>query len=167
MDELRARALELLNYNPETGIFTRRFSRGGYPAGSVAGALCNGYIKIFIDGKSHSAHRLAFLVIHGHMPDELDHINGDPSDNRIANLREATRRENQRNKGRYSNNQSGYKGASWHKSNGRWQANARDSSGKKKHLGYFNTPEAASAAYEAYAMKLHGDFFRQNPSAAI
>jgi len=134
----------------------------------VAGSLKRqGYIIIKIDGKCYRAHRLAFLVAHGHLPKELDHINGDPSDNRIANLREATRRENKRNSGKYSNNKSGFKGVCWHKSRGKWRADAQDANGKQIHLGLFTTPEAASAAYNDFAMKLHGDFFRQNPSAAI
>jgi len=161
MNELRERVLELLDYDSSTGIFTRRVSRGSQLAGSVAGGVRrDGYWHIMIDGKIYLAQRLAFLLSHGHLPDELDHINGDPSDNRIENLRPATSQENQRNRGKQANNTSGFKGVSLHKQREKWYAQARDANGKQKFLGYFPTPEAASAAYEAYAMKLHGEFYR-------
>jgi len=161
MNELRERVLELLNYDQATGLFTRRDRRGRFQAGSVVGSLDrDGYRVMKIDGKSHQAHRLAFLVIHGYLPKEIDHINGDPSDNRIENLRSVTRSENQRNSGKYANNTSGFKGVCWHSRDKKWQAQARDANGKRKTLGYFPTPEAASAAYNDFAMKLHGEFYR-------
>jgi len=159
MDELRARVLELLDYDPATGLFTWKIRRGCRPAGAEAGTLSHGYIVIRIDGKSHQAHRLAFLVVNGYMPKEIDHINGDPSDNRIINLRQATRQENVRNTGMRVNNTSGYKGVYWDKSNGKWQAQAQDANGKRKTLGRFPTPEAASAAYESYASRHYGEFY--------
>lgn len=168
MDEhkLRKRVMELLDCDPETGVFTRRDSRGGYPAGIVAGTLCNGYIRIKVDGKDYLAHRLAFLVVNGFLPDELDHINGNKIDNRIINLREATRQENQRNTGRRVDNTSGHKGVCWDKANGKWRAQAQDANGKRKTLGRFPTPEAASAAYESYASRHYGEFYRpQNQEA--
>jgi len=160
MEELRERVIELLDYDPDTGIFTWKVSKGSQRAGTEAGTLNNGYSIISIDGKNHRAHRLAFLLSHGHLPDELDHINGDPSDNRIENLRPATRSENNRNTGKNSKNTSGKKGVSWDKQREKWQANARDSNGKKKHLGRFTTVEAAYVAYNDFAIKLHGEFYR-------
>jgi len=168
MEKLRKRVLELLDYNPETGVFTRRVGvHGGGRAGTAAGTLSHGYIRIRIDGKLHSAHRLAFLVSHGHLPDELDHINGDPSDNRIENLRPATSQENKRNTGKQANNTSGFKGVYWDKSNGKWKAQARDANGKQKNIGLFPTPESASAAYEAYVRNLHGEFYRPKNQEAF
>jgi len=158
-DKLRERVIELLNYDPETGLFTRRSGSGRWPAGEVAGSLCHGYIVIRIDGKSHQAHRLAFLVVHGFIPSEIDHINLVRSDNRISNLRPATTQQNSRNTGKYSNNTSGFKGVYWDKSNGKWQAQAQDANGKRKTLGRFPTPEAASAAYNDFARNLHGEFY--------
>lgn len=159
-DKLRERVLELFNYDPEAGVFARRDRRGGRPAGTEAGTLCHGYIRIRIDGKYHRAHRLAFLVVHGFIPKEIDHISLVRNDNRIENLREATRQENSRNTGKYSNNKSGFKGVHLQKSSGKWQAKAQAENGKQKHLGYFPTPESASAAYNDFARKLHGDFYR-------
>jgi len=162
MEKLRKRVLELLDYDPETGVFTWKVSRGGSPAGTAAGSLHNGYIRIRIDGKYHRAHRLAFLVVHGFIPKEIDHISLVRNDNRIENLREATRQENSRNTGKYSNNKSGFKGVHLQKSSGKWQAKAQAENGKQKHLGYFPTPEAASAAYNTFARNLHGEFFRSS-----
>jgi len=164
MDTLRKRTLELLNYDPETGVFTWKVRRGCRPAGAEAGTLNhNGYIVITIDRKLHYAHRLAFLVSHGYFPEQVDHINLGRSDNRISNLRPATNQENQRNRDRRSNNTSGHKGVCWNKHNGKWQAQAQDANGKYKYLGLFTTVESASAAYDAYARNLHGEFYRQNP----
>jgi len=161
MEKLRERVVELLNYDPETGVFTRKVRRRRFLAGEVAGTLNGkGYIRIRIDGKDYLAHRLAWLVVHGHLPDELDHINGEPSDNRIINLRQATRQENVRNTGMRVNNTSGYKGVCWGKSRGKWIATARDANGKSKYIGRFHNPEAASAAYEAYASRNYGAFYR-------
>jgi hypothetical protein len=95
-DLTQARLKELLDYNPDTGIFTRKVSRPGFRVGDVAGSLTErGYIKIGIDGKNYSAHRLAWLYVHGKSPDNcIDHINGVRDDNRISNLRDVTSQEN-------------------------------------------------------------------------
>lgn len=88
-----------------------------------------------------------------------DHINGNPLDNRRANLRLATRSQNNMNRKKSSRNKSGFKGVSLHKQNGKWVARI-GKDGKYKHLGLFNTPEEAYAAYcEAAKDKdWHGEF---------
>jgi len=159
MDELRARVLELLDYDPATGLFTWKIRRGCRPAGAEAGTLSYGYIRIKVDGKCYRAHRLAWLVVNGHLPDELDHINLIKDDNRISNLRPATSQENSRNTGRRSSNTSGFKGVCWHSRDKKWHARAQDVNGKRKFLGSFPTPEAASAAYESYASRHYGEFY--------
>jgi len=110
MEKLRNRVIELLNYDPATGVFTRKIRRGRYQAGEVAESLCHGYTAIRVDGKLHSAHRLAFLVVNGYLPKEIDHINGNKIDNRIENLRPSTRQENKRYTGKKGNNTSGQSG---------------------------------------------------------
>ncbi|RKZ99884.1 MAG: hypothetical protein DRQ42_06770, partial [Gammaproteobacteria bacterium] len=72
-----------------------------------------GYRLIKINGKTYRAHRLVFLYHKGYMPEEVDHINGSKSDNRIENLRSANRQENQWNRKTGSNNTSGIKGIAW------------------------------------------------------
>lgn len=155
------RLKELLHYDPETGVFTRRIARSGARGGigAVAGSThYDGYKRISIDGKLYQSHRLAWLYTHGTWPaDMVDHINGVAGDNRLTNLREATQIQNMANVGKPSNNTSGYKGVSWHKRDKKWRAQINHQD-KQKHLGHFTTPEEAHAAYCAAASALYGDF---------
>lgn len=93
---------------------------------------------------------------------DVDHIDGDGLNNRRANLRIATRSENCCNQRLPEHSTSGLKGANWKKEAGKWRAQIAVR-GRKKHLGYFATPEAAHEAYLAAAEKLHGDFANLNP----
>lgn len=90
---------------------------------------------------------------------EVDHKNGDGLDNRTENLRPAAKDQNQFNRGKQRNNSSGFKGVSWQKQKGRWQAQIR-ANGKTRHLGLFHDPKEAHAAYVAAAERLHGEFAR-------
>jgi hypothetical protein len=149
---------ELLCYIPETGKFIWRNPR--WPSHKLTGcAGCNTgrYIVIRVNGITYRAHRLAWYYVYGSMPDgQLDHINGDKTDNRICNLRLATPAENISNRGLQYNNSSGYKGVTRLKS-GRWSANIRND-GCRNHLGTFDTAEQAHAAYCEAARDLHGEF---------
>lgn len=110
--------VRLLDYNPETGLFTWKAKRCGTKHGSVAGSIdpSHGYRRIKIDGHLYLAHRLAWFYVCGEWPaHEIDHIDRARANNRIANLRPATRSENQCNKPRYSNNRTGAKGVHWHR----------------------------------------------------
>lgn len=116
--DLYTRSFEDLLYDGDTGEF--RWGPSGEPAGNESKA---GYISISINGKKYPAHRLAWYITYGYFPEnEIDHINRDPSDNRIANLREVSRQCNARNTGNPSDNRSGVKGVSYCKTNGRWRA---------------------------------------------
>lgn len=107
----QARLKELLRYDPETGIFTWRISRGSKKEGSIAGFLLTKYLSVELDKYSYRLHRLAFLYILGRFPlDEVDHINSDRLDNRWENLRECSRSENCSNRTKSKRNQSGIKG---------------------------------------------------------
>jgi len=92
---------------------------------------------------------------------DTDHINGNKLDNRRINLRVCTSKENQRNKILPSNNSSGYKGVSWHKATGKWDARIKIN-GATIHLGLFVNKEEAAHTYNKAALKLFGQFARLN-----
>ena len=155
------RLKELLHYDPDTGVFTRRVSLNGNNAiaGSRAGSPdSKGYILIKIDGVLRRAHRLAFLYMTGGAPPEfVDHINRVKDDNRWVNLRPATSRENKGNVGLRRDNTSGHRGVSWDKRARKWMAfGTRD--GRKIHLGYFDSLDGAAAAAQAWREESFGIF---------
>lgn len=157
-----ARVRELLHYDPLSGVFTWKVRcRPQTPVGTIAGRTDkDGYISVGINKKLYKAHRLAHLYMTGEWPaEQIDHINGVRSDNRWSNLREATNQQNQMNTRKQSNNTSGFKGASWSRTARKWQAMV-GINGKQYSLGYFDTPEAASAMYEGAAAILFGNFKR-------
>ena len=151
-----ARLREVLNYDPETGIFTRREKhcrkvRVGEVAGSVSPT---GYVIVRLFNRNYRAHRLALAYVEGCFPQgEVDHINRVRSDNRYANLRHATRLENAQNTTKNSLNQCGLAGVRLTKSQ-RWSAQI-GLNRKQKHLGTFDTPQEAHAAYLAAKASLH------------
>lgn len=150
------RLIEILDYNQTTGLFSWKFNFGNASVGATAGCKHeNGYIEIGVDGAVYKAHRLAWLYAYGVWPEaEIDHINGVRDDNRICNLREASRADNMQNKRTYKSSSSGLLGAMFHKSSGKWSA-AIQVNGKRKHLGLFDTAEAAHFAYCVAKKQLH------------
>ncbi len=117
-----------------------------------------GYRRGSVFGRRYLTHRVIWLMYTGAWPVEhLDHINGDPLDNRIENLREATSAENQWNQGVRKTNRSGFKGVHWHKDRRKWAAKIRKD-GKTKHLGLFTCPKEAHAAYCKAAKEMHGEY---------
>ena len=159
------RVRDVLDYDPVTGVFRWKMltSKQVHRAhvGDEAGAPDKlGYRMIGIDRKVYLSHRLAWVWMTGEWPlIDIDHANGDPSDNRWCNLREATESQNKANTGPQKNNTSGFKGVYWVKSHKKWSALIRKDK-KLRFLGYFDTPEAAHAVYAAEASKLFGEFAR-------
>lgn len=141
-----------LLYNPETGLFTWLVSNSNrVKIGSIAGNINkDGRIEIGINKKVYKAHRIAWLYVHGYLPElGIDHINGNASDNRINNLRHVSQRCNMQNCKISSNNTSGFPGVCWHKQNNNWLA-AIMINRKKCNLGSHPTAlEAALARYTA------------------
>lgn len=139
---------ELLDYNPDTGIFTWAKSKGTAKKGKESGwkATPNGksYRVIMINGRGYFSHRLAWLYSYGSFPvNDIDHINGNGLDNRLINLRDVTESENLRNVRLSSRNKSGVIGVSWDKLVSKWRADIRID-GKKKFLGFFDDLEDAA-----------------------
>jgi len=124
------------------------------PAGSIH---ATGYRHVTWQGKVHKVHRLIFLLEHGYMPKEIDHINGNRQDNRLENLREVTRSENQCNRGILASNTSGYAGVSWHKKSKAWVV--RLMKNRKSHMiGYFKDLELAGLVASEARSLYHGTF---------
>lgn len=142
-----------LRYEPETGKLFRLDCEGmpqqwrtrwvGKEAFTSVGG--SGYFQGWIGGALHTAHRVAWAIHHGKWPtDQIDHINGVKTDNRITNLREVSNQQNQQNATMRKNNTSGVTGVYWYKDGKKWHAQIRV--GKKRmHLGYFDTLEEAAA----------------------
>lgn len=159
-----ARLRELLNYDPETGVFTWRADRryGRTKAGDVAGCLCKtrGYIHIRLDGRLYYGHRLAWLYVHGVWPaGRLDHRDTDGDNNRLTNLRPATQSQNRGNSRRSRRNASGVKGVYLDKRTGRWVAEVQVG-GRRRYLGSFALKADAGDAYCEAAKEAFGEFAR-------
>lgn len=144
---------KLLSYDPETGVFTRVTSRRGSRP-TVGTIRPDGYCSICVNYKSYLAHRLAWLWMTGdHPSDQVDHINGNRSDNRWCNLRSATNKQNSENCRLYSCNKTGVRGAVIDKRTGKYIARIRHF-GKDVHVGVFDDAESADRALKDARDKL-------------
>lgn len=120
----------------------------------------NGYVHVRINGRLYRAHRLAWLWTTGEWPSGLlDHVNGDPTDNRFENLRLATDSQNGANRGPNKNNKVNLKGVCWAKRERRWRATITVQR-KQSCLGYYTCPAAAHFAYIIAADRCFGEFSR-------
>jgi hypothetical protein len=150
------RIKERLNYDPATGIFTHAVTGGRAAVGSRAD-FSNGkrYRQVAVDRHCFSAHRVAWLLVHGEWPKgQIDHINGDIFDNRIENLRDVTPSQNQANR---RNTKLGPRLRGVRIVGNRWKASIGKDN-KYLHIGYYDTREQARAAYDAVSLKLFGEY---------
>lgn len=160
------RIRQLIAYDKDTGGFTWRcnrrskVARAGAPAGNVRP---DGYVRICIDRKFHYAHRLAWLLSVGAIPYgmEIDHIDHNPSNNRLSNLRLVTKTGNRKNRSRDSRNKSGANGVYWAPHANAWCAQVR-SDRKAQHIGYFKSVAEAEQARRQAESKLN---FHENHGA--
>jgi hypothetical protein len=165
---------EALSYDPHTGLLLwkarpdyhfasaagqRRWNDllAGRPAGSLGS---RGYVSVRIGAHRYAAHRIAWLLTHGHWPAEfLDHINLNKADNRLSNLRECSHSQNMANCSMRSNNSLGFKGVTFDPRNQKYSAKIQHK-GRWYHLGAFDAPAAAHAAYTAKSLQLNVNFAR-------
>jgi hypothetical protein len=149
MTPTQAELKELLNYNPETGVFTWKVDKSRTAkTGRIAGRIhYRGYVIICVNGKPYPAHRLAWFYTYGSWPiNNIDHLDGNPGYNAIANLRDVTQRENSQNKQAHRNGK--LVGASYNRVSGKWVAQAFVMKNtRKRHIGCFDTELEAHEAY--------------------
>lgn len=157
-----SRLLEVLHYDPLSGVFTWRIRRGGSAiVGSIAGGLnSDGYLQIKIDGVLYKAHRLARFYVNGVMPGddvEIDHRNRIRTDNMFSNLREADDSQTACNRSTRSDNSSGVPGVNWNTEAGKWRVRVQKN-GKRLLVGDFVDFDEAVAAREVVVNAWHGEF---------
>lgn len=146
----------ILSY--KAGELYWKVSRGSVIPGSKAGRInMHGYSQTQINGKRYQTHRLIFMMHHGYLPSFVDHIDGDKLNNRIDNLRPATKAQNNYNMKTKASNTSGVKGVVWNKTAQKWQAQLKID-GKNKYLGVFDEIEQAKLAVMSARDIAHGDF---------
>lgn len=144
-----------LAYDPQTGRLT--WLRSGKQAGC---RRPDGYVVVRVGGALIYAHRLAFALMGCAMPERVDHLNGDPSDNRWSNLRGCTQSQNCANtKPRKGKVHSRFKGVTWDRRRSKWTAKLMQNY-RTINLGYFEREGDAAAAYVRAAQDAFGEFAR-------
>lgn len=160
--ELLKNLRDLACYDPETGLFTWRakldyrgkpWARNGKPMGCIDPM---GYVMLSVANTHIRGHQAAWAMSYGKWPEgEIDHINGNRADNRIANLRDVTRSVNTQNQRRArSTSRTGLLGAHWSAVSRKYTAQI-SRNGVTRHLGLFATAEEAHAAYVAAKRVIH------------
>lgn len=157
----------LFQYNKATGNFIRKVKTAiATNVGDKSGYTNRqGYVQMRVHGKTYQAHSLAWLYVFGEIPELIDHIDGNRSNNAIANLRIADKSINGFNREKKSDSSSVFKGVLWSKKYGKWESKI-NAEGKRKHLGYFHCEQEAAHAYNKAAIELHGEYARLNPVGA-
>jgi hypothetical protein len=158
--------IRVLSYDPATGEFRWLRTRSGVSDITIPAGKTNkkGYRVITINQRSYYAHRLVWLYMTAAWPvDLVDHIDGDPSNNRWDNLRAATRAQNNANR-IATPGESGVVGVHWHKQRKRWTARISHND-RLVYLGLFDTVEEAKAARDAFEREHRGDFTSRESSS--
>ena len=119
----------------------------------------DGYIRIKINNRLYMAHRLIFLMKNGYLPNEIDHIDGNRTNNCIENLREVSKSENAQNRKMPINNSSGIKGVCWHKTAKKWYVQLQADK-KIKYFGIYDDLELAELVAIEARDKYHGKYAR-------
>lgn len=153
------RLRELVVYDPETGVMKSRVSRHRVKPGDVIGVLnSKGHLLTRISWRLYYVHRLAWLYMTGEWPTNfVDHRNGDPADNRWANLREATRAQNGRNRSCNHGNRAGTKNVYWCARDRSWRVLIK-ADGVEHYIGQFRDLDEARTAAHTAMLQYHGKF---------
>lgn len=156
------RLLQLVSYDPISGIFTRRNT------GKVSGYLMkSGYVQLRVDSVLYYGHILAWFYVHGVWPtDRIDHKDNIRHHNWIDNLREATHKQNNQSAVLSKTNTSGFKGVSFSKSMGKYRATIWVNS-KPITLGYTDNPIEAAVLYDEAAVTHYGEFAKTNKQLGL
>lgn len=134
-------ALDLFDYCPDTGVLL--WKKSGKIAGNIS--VSDGYISVYCRGRNYKAHRIAWLIMYGEWPIQVDHVDHNRINNKISNLRNVSQTENSRNMRLRRRNTSGHVGVCWHKKGNKWMAYIH-LAGKFKSLGLFSDISDAVAA---------------------
>lgn len=162
------RLRELLRYDEQTGEFhwcraSGKGIRKGQPAGCKSANGCGRtYWRVRVDDRLYHAHRLAWLYVHGYMPEFVDHIDGNGLNNAIVNLRSCNRSQNLANRGKPRNAESFYKGV--HKAR---QCNSWIAQAHQQYVGCYQTAEQAAYAYDKAATERYGEFAKTNADLGL
>lgn len=171
-EELTQKRLrELLYYESTSGNFlwvAKSSPKSNYiKIGDIAGSRDNGCIRIKVHKKSYLAHRLVWLYVYGKFPEKLlDHVDGNRSNNKVDNLREATSAQNTLNQRLRVSNTSGFKGVSKQGEVDKWRAYC-SVNGEIIYLWLYDTPEEAGHIREEFAKKNHGEFYRDTTKEGV
>jgi hypothetical protein len=150
--------LHELFYYSDGLLYRRVSSRGKAKAGDVVGTIGGGgYLRVNVDGKLYNVHRLIYLMFHGELPNLIDHIDGNQLNNRIENLRAATKSQNAYNTRMFVSNTSGAKGVHWDKRSGKWMVRVRHNN-ERMYFGLFEDLELAELVAIEARNKYHGNF---------
>jgi hypothetical protein len=161
---------KLFEYQPDTGYLIWRSGTGRSKAGAVAGTMSYRKgkpraLSVCVSKRLYQAHRIIWKMQTGKDPvDVVDHVNGNPFDNKWINLREATKSENQWNRKKTDRNSSGYKGVYFDTRTQKWTAQITKG-GKNHYLGRFEKPESAYEAYCVASKSMHGQYSNTGESA--
>lgn len=154
-DLTREELKEAFHYDPDSGVFTRRKATNVSPVGSIAGRKdSHGGIQFSFKSKLRLAHRLAWLYVYGSWPNGfIDHIDGNPGNNRIQNLRDVDQCSNMQNlRGATKTNATGLLGVSPTKTG---YVAAIQVNRIRYYLGVYQTPEAAHGIYLFWKRLVH------------
>jgi hypothetical protein len=157
-DLTKEQALELFEYS-DGNLIRKKVTIPKMKVGEVAGFInkTTGYVSVKIYGKAYKVHQIVYLMHHGFIPKEIDHINGNRADNRIENLREVTRTQNRMNSKMPKTNTSGIKNVHWKKQHKKWEV-ILIINGKRKDFGRYADLELAELVAIEARNKYHGKY---------